>query len=149
MKETLVKEWMTSLPICVSLKTTLPQAEQLMKEHRIRRLPVLHNGKLVGIVTRGDLRGAAPSEATSLSVFELNYLLDQVTMDRVMTPKPATVTPETTIGEAARLMLEYRISGLPVVRDGQVVGIVTESDIFRLLVKQWETGRQEEAEAQA
>jgi CBS domain-containing protein len=141
MKSMLVREWMTPAPICAALKTTLPQAERLMKEHRIRRLPVVHKERLVGIVTWGDIRGAAPSEATSLSVFELYYLLDQVTLDRVMTPNPVTVTPDTTIGEAARLMLTYRISGLPVVDDDKVVGILTESDIFRLLVKEWESER--------
>jgi CBS domain-containing protein len=137
MQDTLVRDWMTPAPVCASLKTTLPQAERLMKEHRIRRLPVVHKDKLVGIVTWGDVRGAAPSEVTSLNVFELNYLLDHITLDRVMTPNPVSVAPDTTIGEAARLMLTYRISGLPVVEGDRIVGIVTESDIFRLVARQW------------
>ncbi len=138
MKSALVKEWMTPNPICASPSTTLPQAHQLMKEHRIRRLPIVDKGELVGIVTRGDVRGAEPSEATSLSIFELNYLVSKLTLDTIMTRDPVTVTPNTTLGEAARLMLFYTIAGLPVMDNGKVIGIITESDIFRMVVKAWE-----------
>ena len=138
MKTELVRDWMTSEPVCASPQMTLPEAHKLMKDHRIRRLPVVDRDKLVGIVTRGDIRGAQPSEATSLSIYELNYLLGRLTLARIMTRDPVTIMPEATIGEAARLMLRHKIAGLPVVEGGRVVGILTESDVFRLLVEAWE-----------
>jgi acetoin utilization protein AcuB len=93
------------------------------------------NGRLIGIVTLGDVRGAQPSPATSLSIWEMNYLLSSLDVARIMTPDPITVNPDQTIGEAARIMLENRISGLPVVEvDGRLVGIITESDIFSMVV---------------
>ncbi len=85
----------------------------------------------------GDLRGAQPSEATSLNVWEINYLLAQLQVDRVASRPVVTVSPETTIVETAKLMLEHRIAGLPVVENGELVGIITESDIFRMVVEQW------------
>jgi CBS domain-containing protein len=138
MKTELVKDWMTPDPICANMQTTLPEAFKLMQRHHIRRLPVVTGGRLMGIVTRGDLRGAQPSEATSLSIFELNYLVDKVTLDHVMNTRVITVAPDTTIGEAAQLMLKNSIAGLPVVSDGKVVGILTESDIFRIVVSMWD-----------
>ncbi|MCA9874712.1 MAG: CBS domain-containing protein [Anaerolineales bacterium] len=137
MKQELVHDWMTSPVIRITPETTLPEAHQLMSENNVRRLPVVdENDRLVGIVTRGDVRGAEPSQATSLSVWELNYLLSNLYVDEIMTKSPVTIQEEATIGEAARLMLEYRISGLPVVnRFGQLAGIITESDIFRMVVR--------------
>jgi CBS domain-containing protein len=142
MKTTLVRHWMTPNPVCATPKMTLPEAHHLMDERHIRRLPIVDKGRLVGIVTRGDVRGAEASEATSLSVFELNYLLAKLTLDKLMTKDPITISPEATIGEAASLMLKHKIAGLPVVELGQVVGILTESDIFRLVVRDWEMGEQ-------
>jgi len=142
MKTELVKDWMTPDPVCVMPSTTLPEALNLMQERHIRRLPVVAKGKLVGIVTRGDLRGAQPSEATSLSIYEINYLISRLTLDRLMTKQVFTVTPGATIGEAARLMLRHAIAGLPVVVDGRVVGILTESDIFRMVVTRWEAEKE-------
>ncbi|MCS7251833.1 MAG: CBS domain-containing protein [Thermoflexus sp.] len=131
-----VRDWMTSNPITISPRTTLPEAHRIMKEHRIRRLPVIdEHGRLVGIVTLGDVREASPSGATSLSIFELNYLLACLTVDKIMTRKVITVTPDTPIVEAARLMLEHKIGGLPVVENDRVVGIITESDIFKMVVR--------------
>lgn len=138
MKTELVKDWMTPDPVCVSPHTTLPEALELMHKQRIRRLPVVSNGKLVGIVTHGDLRGAQPSEATSLSVYEVTYLLNKITLERLMAKNVVTVTPSTTIGEAAQLMLRHKIAGLPVMDNDQVVGILTESDIFRMVTGIWE-----------
>ena len=139
MKTELVKDWMTANPICVSPETTLPEALQIMKDKRIRRLPVMDGkGKLVGVVTRGDLRGAQPSEATSLSIYEINYLISKLTLGGLMTKAVITVTPNTTIGDAARIMLKHKIAGLPVMDDGKVVGILTESDVFRMVVGIWE-----------
>lgn len=137
MKTELVSAWMTPDPICVSPDMTLPEAHQLMTQKNIRRLPVVHNGQLVGIVTRGDLRGAQPSEVTSLSFFEITYLLGRITVERIMTKNPITVSPDSTVRDAAKLMLDRKIAGLPVVVEGKVVGILTESDIFRIVVSRW------------
>jgi CBS domain-containing protein len=106
-----------------------------MKKNKIRRLPVVDNGKLQGIVTIGDVREASPSGATSLSIWELNYLWAQLKVENVMTRKVLTVGPDEPIVNAAKLMLENKISGVPVVEDDVVVGVVTESDVFRMLVK--------------
>lgn len=131
----LVREWMTKDVMTVDAKTTLPEAHRIMKERKIRRLPVVDgHGRLVGIVTRGDVREASPSDATSLSIYEVHYLLAQLTVDSIMTKDPVTVTPETPIKDAARIMLERKISGLPVVQDSHLVGIITESDIFEGLI---------------
>lgn len=143
MKTELVRDWMTPDPICVTPQTTVPDAHKIMAERRIRRLPVVRDGHLVGIVTRGDIRGAQPSEATSLSIFELNYLLSKLTLERVMTRDPLTIRPDETVFDAARLMLQNKIAGLPVVEGGRVVGILTESDIFRMIVRLWEREAEE------
>jgi CBS domain-containing protein len=134
----LVRDWMTPDPITVDPQTTLPAAHKLMKESHVRRLPVVDKGHLVGIVTLGDLREASPTDATSLSIFELNYLLSHLTIEQIMTRDPYTLSPDTTIEAAARLMLEHKIGGLPVVDAGRLVGIITESDIFRMLVREEE-----------
>ena len=148
MKRELVKDWMSTEVITAGPNTTLPEAHQLMVNEEIRRLPVVKNGRLVGIVTLGDVRGAEPSPATSLSIWELNYLLAKLTLSQIMTADPITIAPTATIGEAARLMLENRVSGLPVVDEaGDLVGIITESDIFSMVVlHQWS---QEDREAYA
>ncbi len=140
MKTEIVKNWMTPNPITAPPDMSLPEALQVMKQHNIRRLPVMEQGKLAGIVTRGDLRGAQPSEATSLSIFELHYLVGRITLDQIMTRNPITVTATTTIREAAQLMLQHKVAGLPVLDETheQVIGIITESDIFRMVVGTWE-----------
>src|SRR5260370_10314213 len=117
MTTTRVKDWMTPNPVIAPPDMTLPDALQVMKERSIRRLPVCEKGKVIGIVTRGDLRGAQPSEATSLSIFELHYLVGRITLGQIMTRNPVRVTPTTTIQEAARVMLRRKISGLPVVEE--------------------------------
>ncbi len=134
----IVRDWMTANPITITSQTTLPEVHRLMREHRIRRLPVINKGRLVGIVTLGDLREARPSTATLLSVYELNYLLDQVTAKNFMTNDPITISPDATIAQAARLMFEHKISGLPVVEDSELIGIITETDFCRLLMLQEE-----------
>ncbi len=140
MKTEIVKNWMTPNPITAPPDMSLPEALQVMKQHNIRRLPVMERGKLAGIVTRGDLRGAQPSEATSLSIFELHYLVGRITLDQIMTRNPITVTATTTIREAAQLMLQHKVAGLPVLDETreQLIGIITESDIFRMVVGTWE-----------
>ena len=138
MKKLSVRDWMTPNPITIDPKTTIPEAHKLMKQSRIRRLPVVENGKVVGILTLGDIREASPSDATSLSIFELNYLLARLTVDRVMTRDPICIAANATIREAARLLLENKIGSLPVLDGDKLVGIITESDIFRVLVQEFE-----------
>ncbi|TNF88749.1 MAG: CBS domain-containing protein [Gammaproteobacteria bacterium] len=137
MHQQLVRDWMSGDVITASKDTTLPDAHKMMVDNKIRRLPVMRRGKLVGIITRGDVRGAEPSQATSLSVHELHYLLARLTIDEIMTPKPFTVRPDDSIGYAAKIMMDNNISGLPVVENGELVGIITESDIFRMIVSGW------------
>ena len=139
MKQDLVKDWMTREVITVSPDASLPQAHRLMTRHNIRRLPVLKNDRLVGIVTRGDVRGAEPSGATSLSIWEINYILAKLKIKDIMTLDPLTVSEEATISEVAQTMLDRKISGLPVVNsNNELVGIITESDIFRIIVQTWQ-----------
>ena len=143
MKKELVEEWMTPDPITVQPGTSLPEAHQIMVNEEIRRLPVVdENGRLLGIVTLGDVRGAQPSPATSLSIWEMNYLMSSLTVDRIITPDPICIRPSQTIGEVARIMLENRISGLPVTdEEGHLLGIITESDIFSMVVlHEWSEG---------
>lgn len=136
MKSPLVSNWMTPNPITIDPPVTLPQAQKLMRERKIRRLPVVDQGKLVGIVTLGDLRGAEPSDASTLSIFEAHYLLAKLTIEKIMTWEPVTIRPDATIQQAAKLMLEHKIGGLPVVDNDRLVGIITESDIFRILAQE-------------
>lgn len=137
MPSNLIRDWMTPNPVTVGPKTTVPEAHKLMKERDFRRLPVVdEHGRLIGIVTLGDLREAGPSSATSLSIFELNYLLAQLTVDKIMTREVVTVSPDATIRDAANLMLKHEIGALPVMEDDKLVGIITESDIFRIIVQQ-------------
>ncbi len=141
----LVRDWMTPHPITIDPKTVLPDAHQLMQDSHIRRLPVVEKGKLVGIVTLGDIREAEPSNATTLSIYEVHYLLSKLTVERIMTRNPITIAPNQSIRDAARLMLEHKIGGLPVVEPatGKLVGIITESDIFRILAQEPEPNYQE------
>ncbi len=139
MQHKIVKDWMTRDVVCIAPDTTVPEAHRLITERRIRRLPVVDGQRLVGIVTRGDLRDARPSSASSLSIWEMNYLITRLRVDSIMTRNPATIRPEGTLADAARLMLEKKIGGLPVIDDGgRVVGIITESDIFRMIVTSWD-----------
>jgi CBS domain-containing protein len=134
-KQSRVSDWMTANPISITPETNLPKAHQLMKEYKVRRLPVVDNGILVGIVTLGDIREASPSDATALSIYELNYLLSNLTVRDIMTPNPVTVSPSTSLHDAAKLMLEKKIGGLPVMDEGALVGIMTESDVFRAVME--------------
>ncbi len=134
MNSQLVKDWMTRNPVSITRDTSLPEASRLMTDNGIRHLSVVEHGKVVGIVTWGDIREASASDATSLTVFELAYLLKKLSVGKIMTPQPITVTPTTSISHAAQLMLEHKIGGLPVVEDEKLVGILTESDIFQMLI---------------
>jgi CBS domain-containing protein len=131
-----VKDWMTSNVITTRRNTSISSAHQIMRENNIRRLPVVEDGKLIGIITIGDVREASPSDATTLSIWELNYLWAQLTVEKIMTRNIMSVKLDTPIIDAAEMMLEHKVSGLPVVDDGGVLmGIITESDIFRMLVR--------------
>ncbi len=134
-QEERVKDWMSGKVITITPDQTLPDAHEIMKKRKIRRLPVVENGELVGILTLGDLREAGPSDATTLSIFEMNYLLARLKVREIMTTDPLTVTPQTSLTDAAKLMLHHKIGGLPVVEGNTVVGIITESDIFRAYVR--------------
>jgi acetoin utilization protein AcuB len=121
----------------ISIPPDIPitEALNLMKQERIRRLPVVKGGKIVGIVSDKDLLNASPSSATSLSVWEMNYLLSKITIREVMTKKVLTVTEDTPIEEAARIMADNKIGGLPVLRNSSVVGIITETDLFKIFLE--------------
>ena len=136
MNTEIVRSWMTEKIITITPQTTLPEAQRIMLEHKIRRLPVVKSDTLVGIVTLGDIREAKASDATTLSIYELNYLMDKLTARDFMTPNPIIITPDATIAEAARLMVEHKIGGLPVINEGMLVGIITETDLCRVLMSQ-------------
>jgi CBS domain-containing protein len=134
MKDQRVADWMSTPVIVIAPTATLAEAQRLMEQRRIRRLPIVENGKLAGIITRGDLRSAQPVD-TTLSYYEWRALLDRVTVAECMTRYVITITPNASTLDAARLMLKHKIGGLPVVDDeGRVIGIITESDLFRLQI---------------
>ena len=126
----LVKDKMTTKLSVVTPDIRVPEALKMMKDGRFRRLPVVQAGKLVGIVTDKELRDATPSKATSLSVHELNYLLDKTTVGDVMHKHPLTVQEDDLIETAALMMRNNKVGALPVIKGKLLVGIITESDIF-------------------
>ena len=126
-----VQEVMTTPAITVGLEMPVLEAQQLMAKRRIRHLPVTDSGRLMGIVTDRDIRLNLPSPATSLSVWEVNYLLARLTVESVMHRAVITVDPEREAAEAAQIMLDHKIGALPVVDGGILVGIVTETDMLR------------------
>jgi len=130
-----VRELMTGGPITVAPDTPVVEARQLMVKERIRHLLVVEDARLVGIVTDRDIRLNLPSQATSLSVWEVNYLLAKLTVEKIMSKTVITVGPDRDAADAARLMLEHRIGGLPVLDGGRVIGILTETDIVRAFVQ--------------
>jgi acetoin utilization protein AcuB len=131
-----VKERMTTKVIVAAPNLPVPEALNTMHKAGIRRMPVVDKqGRLVGIVSDRDLLRASPSPATTLSVYEIPYLLGQIAVKMVMTAKVITVTGDTPLEDAARIMTDHKIGGLPVVDDGVLVGIITETDLFRLFVE--------------
>lgn len=131
----LVRDRMQREVITIPSSTAILEAQKIMKDRKIRRLPVVDEGKLVGIVTYNDLLEASPSKATSLSRFEITYLLSKMTVADIMTRKVVFVEPDVPIEEAALIMNKNRIGGLPVVEEDKLVGIITESDIFEIFVE--------------
>lgn len=131
----LVGERMAHPVITIPPSMPINEALNLMRREHIRRAPVVKDGKLVGIVSDKDLLNASPSPATSLSIWEMNYLLSKITVRDVMTKKVLTVSEGTPIEEAARIMSDNKIGGLPVMSNGRVVGIVTETDLFKIFLE--------------
>lgn len=131
----LVGERMTRPVLFVAPDMPVQDALVQMRKERVSRYPVMKKGELVGIVSEGDLLNASPSEATSLSVWEINYLLSKITIERVMTKEVITVTEVTPLEEAARIMADERIGGIPVVSGDNVVGMITQTDIFRVFLE--------------
>ncbi len=131
-----VKDRMTTRVITVDMETNINEAFRLMKENDIRRLPVFEKGKLKGIITLTDLNQASPSSATSLSIHELNYLLAKTKIKDIVPKKQKvlTVSPDTYIETAAKIMLQNTVSGLPVLDNDKLVGIITETDLFASLI---------------
>lgn len=133
----LIRERMTRNPVLCTSDLPVNEAFDLMKKERIRRMPVVDKGgKLVGIVSDKDLLRVSPSPATTLSVFEIPYLLSKVKVNDVMTKKVITVSEDTPIEDAARIMVDNKIGGLPVINEvGAVAGIITETDIFKTFLE--------------
>jgi acetoin utilization protein AcuB len=132
----LVGERMTRNPVTVSDETSVDDALHLMRERKVRRFPVIDaSGQMVGIVSDKDLLHASPSPATSLSVYELHYLLAKLTVRSVMSSPVITVTPDTPLEEAARIMADNKIGGLPVLEGNHLTGIITETDVFKILIE--------------
>jgi acetoin utilization protein AcuB len=138
----LVRDRMTSPAVTITADTPFQEAVKLMREKGFRRIPVVNkDGRLVGIISERDLLHAAPSPATSLSIWEMNYLLWKLRIDELMTKNVLTVSPDTPIEEAARLMVSNKIGGLPVVDESKkVVGVITETDIFKTFVEMLGSG---------
>ncbi len=132
----LVKDRMTLNPITIKPDTSFPEAFRIIRENKIRHLPVVDKkGELVGVVSRTDLLHASPSSATSLSVFEINYLLANLHVSEVMSSPPITVNEDTPLEEAARVMVENKIGCLPVLHEGTLIGMITETDLFETFVE--------------
>ena len=131
----LVGERMIHPVISVGPDVPVMDALEMLRREHIRRAPVVENGKLVGIVSENDLRNASPGQATTLSVWEINYLVSKITVRKVMTKEVVTTVEDTPIEEAARIMADHKVGGLPVLRDGKVVGIITETDIFKVMLE--------------
>lgn len=131
----LVKKWMSQNVVAVDEKDSMDVAIRKMKENHIRLLPVTRKGKLVGVVTDRDVKRASASDATTLDVHELLYLISTLSIKNIMTRDPITVGPDFTVEETAELLLEKKISGVPVVdKGGRLVGVITQSDIDRVLI---------------
>ncbi len=136
MENTRIRDVMTSPAITIGPDCTVPAAMAVMTEKRIRHLPVVENGKLVGIVSKGDLREASSKAAINADTYELNFMLSRMPVSRIMAHKVISITADAFIVDAAELMTERKLAGLPVVdQDYSVIGIVTGSDLLRLLVR--------------
>ena len=131
----LVGERMSRPVISITRDVPIHDALALFKKEKIRRAPVLKDGKLIGIISDKDLLNASPSQATSLSVWEMNYMLSKITVKEVMTREVLTVQADTPIEEAARIMADNKIGGVPVMKADKVVGMITETDLFKIFLE--------------
>jgi acetoin utilization protein AcuB len=132
----LVKDRMTANPVTVTPDTAVSEALSTMRQNNVRRMPVLdRKGRLVGIISEKDLLYASPSPATSLNVYEIGYLLSKLKIKEIMAKNVITITGDAPLEEAARIMVDNHVSGLPVVEGDRVVGIITETDIFKILLE--------------
>lgn len=125
-----VKNRMTSNPYTIAFDAPITEVIELMREKNLKRVPVVHGDKVVGMITHGDIQKVSPTKATTLSIFELNYLLAKTKVSDAMTKEVITISPDALLEEAAVLMRENKISTLAVVKANKLVGIITESDIF-------------------
>lgn len=138
----LVANWMNRNVLTVDASDSMLDAQKILKERNIRHLPVIRNGKLVGILTDRDLKKASPSDATTLEAHELLYLTAKIKVEEIMTRNPITVPFNYTVEECADIFLKHKFSGLPVVdKQGNVVGTITDTDIFRLITSLTGIGR--------
>jgi len=132
----LVRERMSTKPVTIKADMSITEALRVMRQNQVRRLPVLDNeDRMVGIVSEKDLLYASPSPATSLSIYEMHYLLSRLRVTELMTTDVITVAPDTPLEEAARIMADNKIGGLPVMEEGRLVGIITETDIFKVFLE--------------
>jgi acetoin utilization protein AcuB len=132
----LVRERMSTQPVTVTSNTPITEALRIMRQGDVRRMPVMdEDGKLVGIVSEKDLLYASPSPVSSLTVSEMHYLLSHLLVSELMSREVITVDPDTPVEEAARIMADYKIGGLPVMEGDHLVGILTETDVFTVLLE--------------
>ena len=132
----IIERRMTKNPVTISPDANVVEASELMKKEKVHRLPVLDKDKkLVGVISEKDILFASPSPASSLSIHEMAYLLSKLTVRKLMTKDPVTITKDTTVEEAARLMVDQDLSCLPVVEGDKLVGIVSKSDMFKILLE--------------
>ena len=131
----LVKNWMSKEVISIDVNDSMANATKKIKEHDIRMLTVMKQGKLVGVITDRDLKKASASNVNTLEIHELLYVLSKIKVGDIMTKVPITVPPDYTIGETADLLLENKISGVPVINnEGRISGVITQADIFRAII---------------
>ncbi|RTZ93032.1 MAG: hypothetical protein DSY91_02765 [Deltaproteobacteria bacterium] len=130
-----VSAYMTKDPITVTKYTNIYDARKIMADHNIRRLPVIDGDRLIGIVSKTDILEASPPDLSEHSIHEFNYILSRMIVSEIMTKHPLTVTPDTPIEFAAKLMRKYKIASLPVIDEGKLVGIITESDLFDAFIE--------------
>ena len=132
----IIERRMTKNPVTCSPDMSIQDASDLMAREHVHRLPVLDKGgRLVGVISEKDILKAAPSPASTLSAYETNYLLSKLTVKKIMSRNPVTVTKDTTVEDAATMMVDQDLSCLPVLEDGKLVGIVSKSDLFKMLLE--------------
>ncbi|MDD5447592.1 MAG: CBS domain-containing protein [Actinomycetota bacterium] len=137
-----VKDWMTEEVITLSPADPIRRAAELMDEKRLRRFPVIEKGRLVGIVTDRDFRNATASSVVLTEKRYHDFLLDSIRVESIMTPNPRAISPEADLAEAARIILEMKVGGLPVVSGEKLVGIITETDLIKVLIDLLSRGKE-------